>query len=143
MSGKIKADVLQSLDDWKAGRPVKSLELGHTHRMAHSEEYMQSNPAARNRVDMSKRIANDQERAYAYLFYIIDFYTGNVPVPDVHDDYLAACEALRKDFDVTSEEVVAAESLAWKALHCGWARAIAGHDAHMYIEVSNPAVSAT
>jgi hypothetical protein len=148
MSAKIKADVLKALDDWKAGKPVKSIELGHVHRMKETNY----GP----RVDLSVRLSNDQERAHSYLFYIIDFYTGNIPVPDEHSDYLAACDALEKGFRetggplagegyaLTAEEADAAEGLAWKALHVGWRSAIGGHSESLYIEVSNPtAVQAT
>ena len=144
MPAKIKADVLQALDDWKAGKPVKSIELGHTHRM-------KENGGQSPTIDLSVRLSNDQERAYGYLFHIIDFYTGNIPVPDDHGDYLTACDSLEKGFRetggqlagegyaLTAEEADAAESLAWKALHVGWRRAIDGHREAMYIEVTKPA----
>jgi len=47
------------------------------------------------------------------------------------------------DNDLTAEELDAAESLAWKALHVGWRRAIDGHRDSMYIEVSRPQVQST
>ena len=152
MAAKLKPDVLQALQDWK-GKPVKALELGHTHRMTHSEEYMQSNPAARNSIDLSKRLANDQERAYGYVFALLGHAADASAFAESflkdaafeHSGFLEMASELRKaEFaDVTPEEAAAAESLAWKALHVGWARAIAGHSPHFYIEVSNPAVNAT
>jgi hypothetical protein len=149
MSGKIKADVLQALDDWKAGKPVKCLELGHTHRMTHSEEHMKSYPNTQNTIDFSKRVSNDQERAYAYCFallgHLVDgsiFAESFLRDAEVdHSGFLEMAKELRKDNfpDVTPEEATAAEGLAWKAFHVGWARAIANHAPHRYIEVSKPA----
>lgn len=141
MPAKIKADVLQALDNWKAGKPVKSIALGHVHRMTHSEEHMASYPNSRNPVDLSKRFSNDQERAHAYCFAVIDAEESSIS--DNFEEFLLSCRAVRKHFpEVTHEEALAAEALAWKALHVGWARAIAGHDPSLYIEVSNPAVNA-
>jgi hypothetical protein len=146
MSSRIKSDVVKALDDWNAGKPVRSIELGHTHRMTHSEEYMQSNPNARNSVDLSKRLSNDQERAHAYVFHLIELFKLN-GVPQDHETFLGACD----DFDLTfpdaehltEEEKIAGRSLAWKALLVGWARAIDGHREARYIEVSRPQVAAT
>lgn len=141
MAQKIKPDVLKALDDWKAGKPVKSIELGHVHRMA-------TNSEGTPRVDLSVRFQNDQERAHAYCFAILGKMSESAPLgifklPFEHDHFLLWCEEWRSEFtDLTPEERNAAEGLAWKALHVGWARAIAGHDPSMYIEVSNPAVVA-
>jgi hypothetical protein len=144
MSSRIKSDVVKALDDWNAGKPVRSIELGHTHRMTHSEEYMQSNPNARNSVDLSKRLYADQERAHAYCFAIIQHYANFPPVPEDHTAFVMDCDAMRANFaDVSLEEALAAQSLAWKALLVGWARAIDGHRDARYIEVSRPQVAAT
>ena len=142
MPAKIKADVLQALDNWKAGKPVKSIALGHVHRMTHSEEHMASYPNSRNPVDLSKRLSNDQERAHAYCFAIIGlFEKDEIDIP--FEAFMNSCLALRQNIpDMSNEEQMSAEALAWKALHVGWARAIAGHDPSLYIEVSNPAVNA-
>jgi len=81
MPAKIKADVLQALDDWKAGKPVKSIELGHTHRM-------KDNGGQSPTIDLSVRLSNDQERAHAYCFAIIEYVTGVNYEPHLsHDDY--------------------------------------------------------
>lgn len=147
MTTKIKADVLQALDDWKAGKPVKSIELGHVHRMTHSEEHMASYPNTRNPIDLSKRVSNDQERAHAYCFDILERISGMTQPPADYDTFLngwCIAAAWRKHHmenqGLTLEEAAAAESLAWKALNIGWARAIAGHAPEMYIEVRNPSV---
>ena len=127
MPAKIKPDVLKALEDWKAGKPVQSLELGHIHRM-------KDNGAHSPTIDMSVRLVNDQERAHAYCFAILEH---SIAFPQAsHDAFLAHVANFVPQFpELTEEERVAAESLAWKALHVGWQRAIAGHDPSMYIEV--------
>jgi hypothetical protein len=145
MAIKIKADTLQALDDWKAGKPVRSLELGHVHRM-------QEHPGFGPRIDMSQRIDRDQERAHAYCFHLIELFSLN-GVPETHEAFLEACDAYEETFEwgelpidqknVFNAEREAAESLAWKALLLGWRKAVAGHDAGQYIEVSRGVVSAT
>jgi hypothetical protein len=143
MATKIKADTLQALADWNAGKPVKSLELGHCHRMKESAE-----STAAPQIDMSKHIHRDQERAYAYLFHLIESFKLN-GIPATHEAFMEACDAYELAFEkmvegeLIPEERDGAESLAWKALLVGWQRAIAGHDPSMYIEVTNPAVQAS
>lgn len=154
MALKIKADVLQALDAWKAGKPVRSIELGHTQRMTHSEDFLKSHPNTRPEIDLSQRIQNDQERAHAYLFDVIEKYSAAAQAPPAGRDYdrnaysdggytafMVCCQSWRDGHEgLTDEEAEAAQSLAWKALIVGWARAIAGHDPAAYIEVTNPAV---
>lgn len=130
MAAQIKPDVLQALADWNAGKPVKSLELGHCHRM-------KENPGASPSIDMSQHIHRDQERAHGFCFALIEHFDI---APSSHDEFLAvAAEIAGQWNDLIPEERDAAESLAWKALLVGWNRAIAGHDPEMYIEVTNPA----
>lgn len=128
MAQRIKTDVLQALDDWNAGKPVRSIELGHVHRM-------KEHPGGAPAVDYSVRLWNDQERAHAYCFYLLGKCVSEI-VPENHDQFLAMTVLYRTSFpDLTNEEAVAAESLAWKALIIGWARAIDGHREAHYIEV--------
>jgi hypothetical protein len=144
MTQRIKPDVLQALQDWKAGKPVKSLELGHVHRM---QDRGQHSPV----IDFSVRLSNDQERAHGYCFHLVELFSIN-GVPASHEVFMSACDEYEQTFDwgelpisekdVFNSERDAAESLAWKALHIGWARAIAGHDASLYIEIKNPAAAA-
>jgi len=135
MVGKIKADVLQALDAWKAGKPVRSIELGHVHRMI-------EHPGMSPRIDLSKRIDRDQERAHAYCFQIIERISLMVQPPEDHATFLGWCDGWEIDFrkenpDLTAEEADAAESLAWKALLVGWKRATDGHPEASYIEVTS------
>jgi hypothetical protein len=148
MTAKIKPDVLQALSDWNAGKPVRSLELGHSHRMKESRE-----PTAQPQVDFEHFLHRDQERAHAFCFLLIQWGatdTINSPFLVDREDAHAAFTGMSAEFaknegweDLTPEERVGAESLAWKALRVGWKRAIAGHDESMYIEVTNPTVQAS
>jgi hypothetical protein len=152
MPTRIKPDVLKALEDWKAGKPVKSLELGQVHRM---QERGQFSPV----IDFSVRLSNDQERAHAYFFWLIEWFKDHGPVPvgeEAFERFISICDMLEGQFDqtpqfasedernvragLTAEERDAAESLAWKAIQVGWVRAITGHDASQYIEVSRPQV---
>jgi hypothetical protein len=155
MAAKIKSDVLQALADWNAGKPVRSLELGHSHRMKETTE-----PTAQPQVDFSKFIHRDQERTYAFCFTIIDAIANSKAYvadhskdaqnpehrpPETWEEFSDICDTLELEFgELTPEERDGAESLAWKVLRVGWAKAIAGHQPHDYIEVTNPAaVNAT
>jgi hypothetical protein len=136
MPPKIKADVVQALDDWNAGKAVRSIELGHVHRM-------KEHPGGAPAIDFTRRLVNDQERAHAYCFYLLGKCVAEA-IPEDHDQFLAMTILYRTNFeDLTAEEATGAESLAWKALLVGWKRAIDGHADGRYIEVTRPEVAAT
>jgi hypothetical protein len=139
MPAKIKSDTLAALADWQAGKPVRGLELGHVYRM-------KEHPGLSPLVDRSQRVDRDQERAYAYCFYLVDCFKLN-GVPAEHEDFLKACEdydcAFPEVDNLTEEEELAAQSLVWKALLVGWRKAIDGHSEASYIEVKRETVSAT
>ena len=145
MATKLKPDVLAALKDWKAGKPVKSVELGHVHRMKEQPPFSPT-------IDASKHLHQNQERAHAYAFHLIELFQLN-GIPENHEAFLEACDDYEKTFDWGEEvpagehhgldhERNAAESLAWKVLLFGWARAIDGHKETAYIQVTNPAVEA-
>ena len=134
----LRKDVLHVLDDWNAGKPVRSLELGHVHRM-------KENPGSSPLIDISQHFHQDQDRAYAYCFHILEFYKAHGTAPKTWDEFAAECDALEIVFreenaGLTDEELHGAESLAWKAMLFGWARAIDGHKDANYIEVTKPQV---
>jgi len=136
MAITIKADTLQALADWKAGKPVRSLELGHVHRM-------RDLPDAAPMIDTSKRFHNDQERAHAFVFAVIEHCQKFLFVQDPHELFLKQCSIVKEEFpELTPEERTGAESLAWKALLVGWRKAIAGHAESEYIEVQRSGVAA-
>jgi hypothetical protein len=133
---KLRADVLKVLADWKAGKPVRSLELGHVHRM-------KENPGSSPMIDISEHHHQDQERAHAYCFHIIEHFKDGRP--GSYEEFSVVCDGLERDFKketegLTAEELDGAESLAWKALLFGWSRAIDGHKDANYIEVARPQV---
>jgi hypothetical protein len=144
MASRIKFDVLQALRDWKAGKPVKTVELGHVHRM-------KDVPGFSPTIDTAEHIHRDQDRAHAYCFHVIEYWISapELTLPE-HEEFLTVCDVVleprfRKENEgLTVEELEGAEGLAWKALRFGWARAIEGHKESFYIEVQNPtAVRAT
>src|ERR1700674_1381908 len=125
MPAKLKPDVLQALKDWKAGKPVKSVELGHVHRM-------KDQPPFSPTIDASKHLHQDQDRAHAYAFHLIELFQLN-GIPAEHESFLKACDEYEVLFraeeeggheEMTPEEMDGAESLVWKALLFGWARAV-------------------
>jgi hypothetical protein len=136
MASKLKPDTLQALADWKAGKPVRSLELGHSFRM-------KEHPGLSPMIDESVRLQNDNERAHAYCFHIVEYFSdADVPFPADHETFSKACDILEEKFrgdnaGLTAEELVGAESLAWKAIVVGWRRAIDGHKEVEYVEVAN------
>ena len=126
----IRADVLQALDDWRAGKPVRSIELGHTQKQ---EEH----PGASPRILQDQHHPQDQVRAHAYCFAIID--TCRDVTHGAYEDFLKVCRVIAQEFDgLTDEERDGAESLAWKALLVGWKRATAGFAEHLQIDVQRP-----
>lgn len=130
----IKADTLAALAAWKAGKPVRSLQLGHVNRMV-------DHPGLSPKIDESVRLHNDQERALAYCFAILACYVDQGG-SDSHDVFLATANQIAIDFEtngLTPEERDAAQSLAWKALLVGWNKAIDGYSAGDYIDVQQPA----
>jgi hypothetical protein len=133
---KLRADVVKVLEDWKAGKPVRSLELGHVHRM-------KENPGSSPLIDITEHHHQDQERAHAYLFHLFELFQLN-GVPATHEAFMSACDdyelAFHDAHDLTAEERDGAESLAWKALLFGWLRATEGHKDANYINVTRPQV---
>jgi hypothetical protein len=130
----IKADTLQAFDAWKAGKPVRSLQLGHVNRMV-------DHPGLSPKIDESFRLRNDQARAHAYCFVILGLYVTDQITSDSHDVFLAMANEVAIKFEengLTPEERDGAQSLAWKALLVGWTKAIDGHSAGDYIEVQQP-----
>jgi hypothetical protein len=140
MTVTLKPDVLAVLKDWEAGKPIKSVELGHIHRM-------KDVPGFSPTIDTSEHLFQDQQRAYDYAFHLIELFKIN-GVPGDHGDFLKACDEYEQTFDWgevgpgghhgLDHERNGAESLVWKALRFGWARAIEGHKESAYITVTKP-----
>lgn len=127
MQDLIRDDLKTLLADWHAGRPVRTLILGHSMRLM---------PAKGNEPAYEEPIIFRQKRALAYAFALIDAALEDdvgLLLTRKFEHYCAGAPA-----DLSREEKEAAESLAWKALLRGWSLAIAGHDNHRYITITNP-----
>ena len=140
---KLRADVLKVLADWKAGKAIRSLELGHVHRMKEV-------PGGSPLIDIGQHFHQDQERAHAYLFHILSYFEEHgVPTSGLTwEGFETLCDGFEKQFredveGLTAEELDGAESLAWKALLFGWAKAIDGHKDANYVEVTRPKAEAS
>lgn len=132
----MRKDVLKVMKDWNAGKEIRALELGHVHRM-------KENPGQSPLINIHEHHHQDQDRAYAYCFHILEFYKAQGAAPHTWDEFAVECNALEVVFreenaGLTEEELHGAESLAWKAMLFGWAKAIDGHKDTQYIEVSKP-----
>ena len=129
---KIKADTLEALANWKAGKPLRVIELGHIHRM-------KEHPGMSAQIDTSEHVYRDQARAYLYCFALIERFSQepmwNVPF---HDFQVICKEVAASVPEMTQEESEAAEGLAWKALIVGWKKALEGHSDATYIELKRP-----
>jgi hypothetical protein len=123
------------LRDWKAGRAIRSIELGHTQR----EIQVGINDA--KRIDDSHHHRNRHDLAHAWVFKILDRVLAEKKPDMVYSEFAEICRELREtemlegDRRLTQDELNGAESLAWKAWLLGWDRAIRGHDESRYIQV--------
>jgi hypothetical protein len=134
-AGSIPVDLASVLADWNAGKPVRSLELGHTQRMM-------PHPGEADRLDLSRTYRVRQELAHEWAFMIVE-HCANTAMPDGFEEYAALCDELEARHNsatepLSREEIDGAESLAWRALRLGWKAALAGHEERKYIEVRKP-----
>ncbi len=142
MDDLIEDELRQVLADWNAGKPVRSIALGHTTRVdgvnAHG-------------LPAEMRNAFRQRKALAYVFQLIEAGL-QLGMPFTWDQFFALClderDKAKPKHDLqpvdylSREEIEAAESLAWKALLRGWNRALAGFpDAH-YISIGKEKAAA-
>src|SRR6266478_1223855 len=98
MTARIKPDVLQALQDWKAGKPVKTLELGHVHRMKEV-------PGFSPTIDASQHLHQDQERAHAYVFYLIERCKLPAQPASDHETFSVWCDGWEQDFRKENPEL--------------------------------------
>lgn len=130
----IHGDLAAVLADWNAGKPIRSIYLGHTQRHAEHEE----GRAPRINVD-TLPFRNRQQVAHAWAFKLIEHFAE--ALPESFEEFSTVCDELELGAEVklTREELDGAESLAWKALMLGWAIAIDGMPATRYVNVSRQA----
>jgi len=139
----IHEDLLGTLKLWRAGKPIRSLELGHTQRIEKRSDETE-------RIDLGHVHRNDQVKIHQWAFHIVEhFVESDLDEPDNFAEYEAICDMLEevqmpvlvKEKEIsgalTKEELDAAESLAWKAMLLGWDRATSGHDGAKYAILKN------
>ena len=109
MTQKIHPETLAALADWRAGKPVKSIELGHSHRMKPATE-----PTAAPQIDLSVRHHRDQQRAHDFCFDVIGYFRMAGYLPEDHEHFSEVAEEIATQDvyskDLTPEERVGAES---------------------------------
>jgi hypothetical protein len=110
MDDLINDEVTEVLEQWRAGRRVAVLQLGHSVRV---------NPTTRQ----EERHKFRQLAAYAYAFQLIE--KGLETEIATHEDFCFMASTLSPKA-LSTEEREAAESIAWKTLRRGWHNAISG-----------------
>jgi hypothetical protein len=128
---QLRTDIVQALTDWKAGKAIRALELGHSNRM--KEDAFTGAQV----IDNSRFFNRDQSRAYAYFFKLMEYFSqAEVSLTPTHDQFSAVCDDLEKTQEgLTPEEIDGAKTLAWKVLLVGWRRAMDGFPESSYMEV--------
>jgi hypothetical protein len=139
----IHEDLLQTLKLWRAGKEIRTLELGHTQRIEKRADETE-------RIDVGHVHRNDQVRIHQWAFHIVEHCVKN-SLPEAFEEFEVLCDFLEKNDmpglvekkelsgALSKEEIDGAESLAWKAMLLGWDRAISGHDKDAkYTNLKNP-----
>ena len=103
MNDLVKGELTEVLTEWRAGKPVQSIMLGHPHEGS----------------------VFRQTLTHAFVFALIESELGNWPVTNFHLFDVKA-EEKAQAIGLTQEERGAGTSLAWSALRRGWKRAISG-----------------
>lgn len=135
MQDLIQDELAVVLADWKAGKPVRSIALGHSTRVA---------PAEGNEPAREVAMVFRQKRAFGYVCALLDAgltfmkTERKMERPDFENLIRGWSRGEYQGFsDLSISEREAAESLAWKALLRGWSFALAGFDGQRYISVTN------
>jgi hypothetical protein len=123
MKELINAELASVVNDWKAGRTVRSIIIGHPVRVANGAEV---------RHDFR------QKKAHDCVFAIIDVGIHGGVVDDFEGFHVFATEVAR-EHGLTAEEQGAAISLAWVALRRGWKSALVGFQEHHAISLNREA----
>ena len=114
----MQEDLKRAVADWKDGKAVRVLVLGH------GKDFR-------------------QQFAYECVFRVLDeFLKDNAAIPETHTVVEVLVLELAKDLNLSDEEQSAAISLAWLALRNGWATALAGFPEHKYQMLTREATAA-
>lgn len=136
MDDLIEDELRQVLADWNAGKPVRSVALGHRVRVE-----------GVNAHGLPGEVRNEfrQRKALAYVFQLIEAGL-KLKMPFTWDQFFALCVDERdkakpkRDLQpvdyLSRQEIEAAESLAWKALLRGWNHAITGFPDVQYVSIA-------
>lgn len=123
---------------WQRGEAIRSIELGHTQRM---KTVMNGDSRGTEKIDFGKPLLqNRQALTHEWAFHIIGYCAEN-GVPESHEEFSKMCDFLKGEMgagELSPEERIGAESLAWKALTVGWNRAIEGLPETRTIMVKRP-----
>jgi hypothetical protein len=124
MNDLIQDELSGVLQDWRDGKPIRSIALGHSLRL--------------NKDGQHERHVFRQKAVHDLAFHLIEI--GLDPRHKaLLDDFAAFRETWVRGPDLSQQEEEAAFSLAWVALHRGWTRAIANHAEHEYISIKREA----
>lgn len=114
----MNGDLRRMLEDWKDGKELRLLKLGHSRHFR-------------------------QQRAYACAFAVIsNFLESAAPIPETIEEVNMVAESIALQLELTEEERGGATSFAWLALRNGWASTLAGHADHKYIMLTREAEAA-
>lgn len=115
-------ELREKLSEWKAGKIVRTLRLGHPVRVA---QHGGEEPHTIN-----------QGSVYAHVFKLLGsaLELGTVAT---FPEFAALAETILPA-NLTTQEREAAESFAWAVLRRGWRGALAGFQDHQYFDLENP-----
>jgi hypothetical protein len=125
----IEDELRAVLADWNAGKPIRTIVLGHRVRVEGVNDY-----------GLPREVGSPfrQRKALHYTLSLIE--SGlRLGMPFTWDQFFELCLEERSKgvkIDLTREEMEAADSLAWKALLRGWNRAITGFPDVQYVSIS-------
>jgi len=125
MQDLIEDELRGVLADWNAGKPIRTVALGHSTRVE----------GLKHGLPLEVRNNFRQKKALAYVFQLIE--AGLLlKMPFTWDEFFKLCLEERKAGELTKQEAEAAESLAWKALLRGWNRALTGFPDVHYVSIA-------
>jgi hypothetical protein len=132
MEDLIEDELRGVLADWNAGKPIRTIVLGHRVRVDGTNDY-----------GLPREVRNEirQRLALSYVFELIAAGL-KLGMPFTWGRFFELCLDQRTTLAIdrfTKQEIEAAESLAWKALLRGWNRAITGFPDVQYVSISKSA----
>ncbi|HKM99456.1 MAG TPA: hypothetical protein VJX23_02985 [Candidatus Binataceae bacterium] len=106
----IQDELRQVLENWKGPGGIHTVRIGHPVRVRKGKE---------------ERHTVRQAEVYEYCFQLIEHALAFDPDAPLEFDGFCLLAGNLAPATLSAEEREAAESLAWKALVCGWQRALA------------------